>query len=132
MYKTLSKNSLYFVPKNRYRELKYFCLQYSDFKKELASINLIHGNSILSVTNDICTSNPIANIVEHREKIIRNIKLIEDTAYIIDNLLAPYIIRGVTTGKSYDILNAIDRIPTNRQKYYLMLRQFFCLLDKKK
>ena len=79
----------------------YFCLQYHDFLKKRRDSCLLAGN---------------------------NIELIEQTAKEAGGELYPWILKAVTTGTNWEIINP----PYSAHKFRDMRRNFYCLLNLKK
>lgn len=92
----------YNIGKYRYRELKYFCLQYPEWVSEAARGNYINATNKL---------------------------MIEQAAREADPALAAYIVRNVTTGMPYEHLGIV---PCGRRQFYQARRKFFYLLSLKK
>lgn len=127
----LSRKNRYWIPKNRHYELKYFCLQYSEWKKLYSEISVLKTTSYTSIpcgNNQV--GNPTLRIVEQRQLYLERIKLIEETAEKTDPDLSVYILKGITEGLSYDSLRAKFNIPCSKDTYYDRYRRFFWLLDK--
>ena len=127
----LSVNNKYYVEKHRYYELKHFCLQYSIWKKALASIGGTRYaiNDISSVHIDGGVSDPTAEHAEERIFLSERISMVERVARQTDQEIANYILRGVTEGVSYEYLKTKLDIPCCREKYYELYRKFFYLLS---
>lgn len=128
----LSKKNPYYLQRERYLELKHFCLQYPTWKK--ASIGL-DGLSkrpadleMLSKTNNL--SDPTAKCAEARDYYIRRMQIVEDAAIATDEFFADYILKAVTEGYSYENLRTVHNIPCYRDYYYQMYRKFFWILSK--
>lgn len=90
------------MQKERYLELKYYCLQYKQKK------------------NDIDTS------TAKGRKALIDVRLIEQTAKQIYPEIADYIIESVTTGKSWSQLN----VPCGRRQFYEARNKFFNVLSQ--
>lgn len=126
----LSKKSKYWIPRHRFYELKHFCLQYPSWKRNLEAL-ADWPKTVPTSSVDICREQrPTEQIVLKRTFLQDRIKLVEDTAMRVDWVIGPYIIRGVTEGKSYDILVASYDIPCSKDTYYNFYRQFFWLLSE--
>ena len=124
----LSDANPYKIEKHRYYELKHFCLQYPEWKKELDSQSYISSPSITEFSRyDIFK--PVESIAERTERLHKNITLVEKAASLTDDILAPYVLRHVTQGLTYEKLNALCRIPCNREYYYRLYRRFFWILS---
>lgn len=130
----LSKKNKYWIDKNRFYELKYFCLQYPLWKK---AYELLDGFHICSYDlTDISRSNlpgdPTGNFVNERSTYFERMKVIEQATIDSDPYLASYILKAVTEGYSYSYLKARLEIPCSRDTYYDRYRRFFWILDKTK
>lgn len=127
----LSKTNKYWVSKNRFYELKYFCLQYPVWKKQYEEIDGLYGRTIDSVYSRLNTpSDPTAKTVEVRSRYFERMEVIEQAAIEADPYLASYILKAVTEGLSYTYLKARLEIPCSRDTYYDRYRRFFWLLDQ--
>lgn len=92
------------MQKEKYLELKYFCLQYKDKKRE-ANINSSKGR-----------------------KAAYEVALIEQLARNTNSEIWTYIVESVSTGKSWEQLNA----PCGRRQFYAARNRFFDALSKLK
>ena len=127
----LSKKNKYWVEKNRYYELKYFCMQYSMWKKlylELDGLASSRTYELMSGSN--VPSDPTGRLAEERLYYFDKMQLVEQTAIAADSDLASYILNGVTEGLSYDSLKFRFDIPCGKDMYYDRYRRFFWLLDR--
>lgn len=104
----LSEKNPYWIERHRYYELKHFCLQYPIWKKAYADLD---GLSRRPADMEIFSRN-------------------RTTGDPTDAELSNYILKGVTEGWSYDILNARSNIPCCKDVYYNLYRRFFWLLNK--
>ena len=127
MKSELSKKNEYWLPKNRYYELKYFCLQYPYWKYVCNSIDSYTKIGYSGKKNDKVSQTEIA--VNYRELYLKNIKLVERVAYLTDNIISRYLLIGVTENLSYDKLIVRYRIPCCRKYYYELYRKFFYILS---
>lgn len=118
----------YKISKYRYRELKYFCLQYDEKKQRLAALrglgavtysNEPHGNGI---------SNPTAAKAERVQQLVQDIEMIEQTAMEVDSVNYDSLLANVTAANlPYEYLSTA----CGRRQFYENRRKFFYLLDKK-
>lgn len=128
----LSKKNKYWVDKNRFYELKYFCLQYPLWKK---TYELLDGLSMCSydltaVSKSNLPSDITGNCVEERSIYFERMQAVERAAIEADPYLASYILKAVTEGLSYSYLKARLEIPCGKDMYYDRYRRFFWLLSK--
>lgn len=126
----LSQRNKYWIPKNRYLELKNFCLQYPEWKVALSSIDplkthfiKIPSGNISDITNDI---------VLIRLKLKDKISLIEECVELADSSITPWLLKGITENYSYDYLKYQLDLPAGRDYYYERYRKFFWILDQKR
>ena len=130
----LSKSNRYWIEKNRYYELKYFCLQYQTWKRRYEELDGFSGRSIDEIVysrlNNI--ANPTHRIAEERSLYLERMEVIEKAAIEADPYLASYILKAVTEGHSYIYLKSRLEIPCSRDTYYDRYRRFFWLLDKER
>lgn len=117
----LKRTSRYYVEKNRYHELRYFCLQYGIWQKR--------RNSLIGLAT---THNREPTEQEAFERIAleKKIKMVEFSASQAAFELSHWLLIGVTTGLPYDKINARDQVPCGRELYYTMYRKFFWILDQ--
>lgn len=101
----------YKISKNRYRELKYFCLQYEEKKKAL---------SVFRERKDLNCQEAL--------KLQKDIEMIERTAIEADSSIYKQIIKNVTQNTSYEYMF----VPSGRRHFYEIRNKFFYLLDNKK
>ena len=117
----------YNISTNRYRELKYFCMQYREKQSKIRSITEISsppiGESVGKKTVD-----RTSDIAIQRMQLESDMKMIEQAAENADKELSPYIISNVVDGIPYEYLGA----PVGRRQFYQSRRKFFYILSTKK
>lgn len=130
----LSKKNKYWIEKNRYYELKYFCLQYPLWKNEYEMLDGYYGRLIGAEVYSRLSgvSDPTSKTAQIRSVYFENMKIVEKAALDADPYLSNYILKGVTEGHSYPYLKARLEIPCSRDTYYDRYRRFFWLLDQAK
>ena len=131
----ISEKSKYWISRNRYYELKHFCLQYPDWKAELEQIVKTLGYSALSFEREPTGKTNLVHdtvfiCAERREVLLKNIALVDTASKEAGRDLSRYLIKGVTEGWSYTQLKMSMQIPCCRDSYYDIYRKFFWLLDK--
>lgn len=128
----LSKKNKYWIDKNRFYELKYFCLQYPLWKQAYELLDGLHicSYDITNVSKTNVTEDPIGKCVDERSTYFERMKVIEQAAIKADPYLASYILKAVTQGFSYTYLKSRLEIPCSRDTYYDRYRRFFWLLNK--
>lgn len=128
----ISEKNKYYIDKHRYYELKHFCLQYNEWKKEYASCceAVIFGSKFERSFTNNTPSDITAKYGMMKAHYDRRIKLIERCAAEADDFLKPYILKAVTEGLSYTYLKTKLNIPCGRDMYYDRYRRFFWLLSE--
>lgn len=127
----LSRNNKYYISKQRYYELKHFCLQYDDWARECV-IGNAYGipNRISDTTRSI--TDPVYERALHREPYLKNMSMVEESAKEADPNIAKYIMKAVTEGVSFTYLHETLGMPCGKDMYYDRYRKFFWILDKKR
>lgn len=131
----LSQNNKYWIPRHRYFELKYFCLQYPEWKKKY--IELLDTYSLPRLNNnkprlEKRISDHTGEIAIKRLYYAERIKIVENIAIKVDESIYEYLLKGVTEDKSYTYLKTYCNIPCGKDYYYDRYRYFFWLLDKER
>lgn len=129
----ITEKSPWWIPRQRYYELKHFCLQYPEMKLQLRMIDGMQGQAPLSVipkTNTNELPDPVGNEAAKRASLSRRIEIIERAAREAGADLSNYILKGVTEGMPYSIIRLRVSIPCNRNEYYDRYRRFFWVLDR--
>ena len=130
----LSARNPYWLERHRYYELKHFCLQYPIWKKAYAALDGLSkrpNDLSIFVTSHAC-SDPTARCAIAKSYYSERMELVDRMARQADPDLAPYILRGVTEGWSYDALKTRFEIPCSKDTYYDRYRKFFWLLNKER
>ena len=126
----LSKRNKYYISKHRFYELKHRCLQYPEWKRLLA-LGKSFGGSVGTCTDDVEWSDPTGNAVIFRERLVRNMEVIEEAAAESDPGIADYILKAVTEDLNYTFLRTCLNIPCSKNYYYDAYRKFFYILSEK-
>jgi len=123
----LSTKSTYYISKERYMELKHWCLQYPEWKKALNKLSYLKASDpmVMSSSN---IGDPVYLQVEQRNYYSKNIELIESVAKKADPELYSYILSAVTENVACQCLIARG-MPCSRDKFYELYRRFFWILD---
>lgn len=129
----LSKKNKYWIDKNRYYELKYFCLQYPLWKHAYDSLDGMRVSSFdLTGVKASSRTDILGRIMDERTIYLERMQLVENAAREADPYLASYILKAVTEGHAYTYLESMLEIPCSRDTYYDRYRRFFWLLDQAK
>jgi len=134
MRNTIAEDNPYWIDKHRYYELRHFCMQYRTWKHFLNTLTTVHS-STPKINGEIHSNtygDPVAEYAAKREKYSNLMKLVEETAYETDEVLAPYIITYVTENISFVCLNARERIPCCNVTFYKYVRKYLWLLSQKR
>lgn len=131
----LSKKSSWWIPKERYYELKHRCLQYDFWNEACHRLDLKAQDPgrLKVLKSDIY--DPVQETVAAREHWIRKIHEVDyacGVAAETDNSdsFAAFILRyAVTKGLSYEKLEAKFGTIMPRDQYYEMYRKFFWIMN---
>lgn len=126
----LSKKNELWISKHRFYELKHYCLQYPEWKKQLNSIYGINANKQSTKVKTSNISDKTASTALLASELKTKIDEIDRIAKKTDVMLSDYIIKAVTEDRSYVYLKNYLNIPCSRDVYYKLYRTFFALLDK--
>lgn len=127
----VSNKNKWHIGRERYYELKHFCLQYPEWKKKLAELTYStypQQLSFIGADGQLC--NPTEKRVIDRDIYVSNIAMVNNVIEETDHELAIYILQSVAYGKSFTYLQTVMRIPCCRDVFYDRYRKFFWLLDK--
>ena len=125
----VSKKNEWWIDRQRYYELKHFCLQYQGWCRIIRELDGLHSRSVADIIF-AGVSDPTAKIAEVREKYLRNIEMIKRATDEADPVIGTYILRGVTEGLSYETLRMLTDVPCCKDVYYDLYRKFFWILDQ--
>lgn len=128
----ISDKNKYWIPKHRYYELKHFCLQYPDWKKELCETRFINSKSIIRISKFSQGEDSVYKAVERSLYLKDQIDLVDTCAKDTDEYLGQYILKAVTEDRSYNYLKTRLEIPCSKGTYYDRYRRFFYILDKRR
>lgn len=129
----LSKKNKYYIPKYRYYELKYRCLQYPDWIREYGEIG--RGVCSRAFENDRVDGGMRSDIVfllaSSMEEVKHRIDIIDNIIFeqLPKDLQDP-IKEAVTKGKGWTVIQAKYELTCTRQEYYDAYHKFFWLYDK--
>ena len=127
----LSKKNKYWIDKNRFYELKYFCLQYPLWKYAYDALDGTRISSFdLTYVKASTSTDILGSIMDERSIYSERMELVEKAAREADPYLASYILKAVTEGLSFNYLQSRLEIPCSRDTYYDRYRRFFWILDQ--
>ena len=132
----------YGISKERYRELKFFCLQYKEKKKQAAAIGEYgpRGGESSGGTSGGFVSKPteeaaIKNVMK-RERLLQDIRIIEEAAMRAANVSGytrawRLILRSVTEDIGFDRISLLySFVPYTKTDFAAVRRVFFHYLDE--
>lgn len=128
----VSAKNRYWLSKHRYYELKHFCLQYPEWKRNYISLDgLPTKSSIASEHIDGGTiSDPTALYAEARLYYRNRMDMVEKVAQDAAGDLSALLLKAVTEEISYEHLVMQETVPCCKEVWYTTYRRFFWLLDK--
>lgn len=127
----ISRHNKWWIPKYRYLELKYFCLQYSEWKRESFEINRRISTSIQNgIKREARFSDPTGDEGVRLAGLGSKISLVNKAADMADSEIGKYVLKAVTEDVSFIKLKTMYEIPCERDMYYDRYRKFFYLLDQ--
>ena len=119
----LSKKNRYWIPPERYYELKHFCLQYPDWKREYLAVDpMAHEfeqGEKLSATNRV--EDRTAFCAERKIECSQNMVLVEECCEKADPDLARYIFKAVTSNLGYTYLKSRLDMPCSKDTYLSLI-----------
>ena len=123
----------YGISRNRYQELKSFCLQYEEKKSKIT--RGIGGMQYTSMPGSSGPGKAVENQAVRNVTYQNDIDMIEEAAKETSKELAPYILKSVTNDLPYSYIeydSVMGRIPVGKTEFYGYRRLFYSVLDKKK
>lgn len=128
----VSARNPYNLHRNRHYELKHFCLQYPLWKEAYHRLDGYSDRSsgMSEAPGGSGSGDPTHRYVEARESLLNKMRMVELAAQDTDSYMAPYILKAVTEGLSFEKLRARTQLPCGKDYYYKMYRRFFWLLSK--
>ena len=125
-YRTPTRKSKYYVPKETFLTVVHYCKQYPLWLEELS----IEPNTLKAIEydRDRVQTSPSSDQVERlairRAEIDRKRKQLEAVADMVAEDLAPWIIRGACYDLPYYYLQQ-QGIPCGKDLYYQLRRRFY-------
>ena len=119
----VTKKSPLWIPKNRYYELKYYCLQFWDWQRRRAQLDGLATRERRDPTEPEAIER-----AELDDKIGTVMTCLDAVAKDNESLYSA-LLTGITKGKSYDTMAASKVMPVSRDYYYMVYRRFFKVLD---
>lgn len=127
----ISTKNPYWISKHRFLELKHFCLQYPEWKREYKSIELMPpSDGIVQIHNDFAGGSFLENVAFRRIELEERMRLVEAAASSTDEYLGPFIFRAVTENAGYTQLRSKCGMACGKDMFYDRYRKFFWLLHQ--
>lgn len=120
--------SKYYIDKDRYNELLYFCKQYQSRQEEIKHLRGLKSVSMDGMPKGNTTGNPTESSAMKINKLEEENTLIEQAAAEADRSIGQYIVKNVTIGIKFEYMNA----PCGREYFYKKRRQFFKILSERR
>lgn len=123
----------YGISKNRYAELKAFCLQYEEKKSKIKygiSAAQYDGQPKAHSTGSQTERQAIDNVIYTKD-----CAMIEEAAIRANPEIWRYIVKSVTLGLSYEFIeydNEQGKIPMCRRDFYGTRKKFYAILNEMK
>lgn len=125
----LSLKNPYYISKERYYELKHFCLQYSEWNREIASLRLFRGPITGEKPANHNPGDPTGDIAVKIARLRKRIDVLRDAISKLDPYMTDYIFEAVTEGKTFEYFQTRG-IACGRVYFYDRYHEFFWHLDK--
>lgn len=123
----------YGISKNRYAELKAFCLQYGEKKSKIKygiSAAQYDGQPKVHNTGSQTERQAMDNVIY-----MKDCAMIEEAAIRANPEVWRYILKSVTLGLSYEFIeydNEQGKIPMCRRDFYGTRKKFYAILNEMK
>lgn len=127
-------HSKYGISKNRFKELYYWCLQYTEWRDELRyKTDTVRSIEITDMPAAHGGGDATQDLAIRRVQLAQNCKMIEQTAIEADPDLHQYLLKMATDeNATYQYLKMVMGIPCCKDVYYDRRRKFYWLLNQKK
>ena len=122
------KLSDYNISRAKYNELKYFCMQYNEKRRELEKGYGLKAAAHDGMPKGNTRGNPIENQAIRNTMLRAEIELIEQTAIEAAPDIYQQLLKNVAEGIGYDYLD----VPLSRNRFYDYRKYFFYLLAQKR
>lgn len=122
----------YGISKNRYKELKAFCMQYEEKKRKIQyGMNSTVQDGMPRGSRS--TKSPVEKQAIENAMYINDIRIIEEAAVEADPVIWKYILKSVTEDLKYEYIQydkELGKIPMCRADFYGTRKLFYCKLDE--
>lgn len=129
----LSKKNKYYISKYRYYELKYYCLQYPEWKKELSECEekIVRTSSLILSKREKSLEDRVSEIAIRKNSLEEKIEAIVSSCKLADCSIWNFLLIAVTEGVSWTYLSTALRMPASKDMYYDRYHKFFYILSRK-
>lgn len=122
------KLSDYNISRAKYNELKYFCMQYEEKKREIHNSYGLGAVVSDGMPKGNLPGNAVERVAIRNAMLQKDVELIEQTAIEADPDIYQWLLKNVTEGIGYDYL----AVPMSRNRFYDSRKYFFYLLAQKR
>lgn len=122
----------YGISKNRYKELKAFCLQY-DEKKSKIKRGLSSGKCDGMPGGSLNINSQVEQQAIENTVYLADVRMIEEAAVKANPVIWRYILRSVTQDMPYEYImydSERGRIPMGKTEFYAYRKLFYDILNK--
>ena len=131
--KELSSYNRWWLPKYRYLELRYFALQYPDWKQNYEELQYDTGLACRRPDDVRLNKSKIADrtaeIAIQRKLLSDKMRIVEQAAIEAEPDLYPYILKSVTEGTTFAELKTLHQMPCGKDMFYDRRRKFYWVLS---
>lgn len=123
----------YGISKHKFLQVYHFCMQYNEWKDELAyKTDTVKGIQLSDMPKGAGYGNATEDLAIRRALLCRNVELVEQTCMEADGELYQWLLKAVTNeGVGYTYLKEFMGIPCGKKMYYDRRRKFYWLMSKK-
>ena len=125
----LSLKNKYYISKERYYELKHFCLQYSEWCREISKLKLFRSTELTGMPIDHNVADPTGDIAVKIARLTKRIDVLKEAIGMLEPWISGYIFEAVTNGRTYEYFQGLG-IACGRVYFYDRYHEFFWHLDK--
>ena len=125
----LSLKNRYYISKERYYELKHFCLQYGEWMRELSSLRLMSNAGLSKVPIHSDIEDITGDMAVRIARITKRIDVLQEAIGKLEPYISSYIFEAVTKGKTFEYFQG-KGIACGRVYFYDRYHEFFWYLDK--
>ena len=127
-------NSKYGISKHKFLQVYHFCMQYNEWKDELAyKTSTVKSSQITGMPRGSGGSGrPTEDLAIRRAQLAENVQLVEQTCMEADGDIYQWLLKAVTNeGVGYTYLKEYMEIPCGKDMYYDRRRKFYWLMAQK-